>query len=149
FLQCLGVLHHTSHPTELLKEFHRVLKFDGKALIMVYNANSLWLHLYTAYQKMIVENAYPGLSLADAFTKSTDGPDCPISRCYDSVEFIALCNDAGFTADYDGGYLSTWELSRLKEYGEKALTDERLQESHKEFIKSLTYDEKGYPLHYG
>lgn len=145
YIYCEGVLHHISNPTAILKEFYRILKPNTQACIMVYNANSLWLHLYTAYDKMIVQNAFPNLSLYEAFAKNTDGEACPISRCYLPEEFIAICNGAGFQTEFVGGYLSLHELSILEAYRHKALQDERLADEHKEFLRNLVYDERGYP----
>src|SRR5438093_3678920 len=36
YINCLGVLHHTSQPDAIMKEFFRVLAPGGKATIMVY-----------------------------------------------------------------------------------------------------------------
>jgi len=58
---------------------------------MVYNRESIWLHLYTAYDQMILKNAFPGISLEEAFARNSDGVDCPIARCYSAGEFIDLC----------------------------------------------------------
>ncbi|MCL4296061.1 MAG: methyltransferase domain-containing protein [Anaerolineae bacterium] len=149
YIYCEGVLHHTSHPDAILQEFQRILKPDGQACLMVYNRNSLWLHLHTAYIKMVLENAFPGLSLEDAFAKTTDSEDCPIARCHTPEEFIAICNRAGFQAEYVGGYLSLHELLILKELGQQAMADERLGVEHREFLRALTYDESGYPMYEG
>ena len=114
---------------------------------MVYNYHSLWMHLYTAYYKMIVQDAFPGLTLEQAFAKNTDGEDCPISNCYSPENFINICNRANFQAEFVGGYLSSNELNLLKELGARAVADERLGEEHKEFLQSLKYDEHGYPIY--
>ncbi len=89
FVQSQGVLHHTSDPEAILRELHRVLRPGGRGLIMVYNRASLWFHLYTAYEKMIVEDAFPGLDVHEAFRRNTDGPECPISRSYPPAEWVA------------------------------------------------------------
>jgi SAM-dependent methyltransferase len=147
FIYCEGVLHHTSYPERILKEFRRILKPEGSASIMVYNRNSIWLHLYTAYEKMIIQNAFPGLSLEDAFTRNTDGPECPIARCYAPQEFIEICGGAGFRAEYKGGYLSKFEVDLLKKTGLRALEDPRLSDEHKDFLRALKYDPNGFPLY--
>ena len=55
YAQSLGVIHHTSDPGAVLKEIHRAPKPNGRACVMVYNRDSVWLHLYTAYERMICE----------------------------------------------------------------------------------------------
>jgi ubiquinone/menaquinone biosynthesis C-methylase UbiE len=149
YIYCEGVLHHTTKPEALLKEFHRVLKPGGQACIMVYNQDSVWLHLYVAYEQIILQNKFTGMNIYDAFAKTTDGEACPIARCYNAEGFISMCKDAGFSAEYVGGYLSDLELNLLNKYGESALKDERLGNEHKEFLRDLTFDEKGYPRYEG
>ena len=147
YVHCAGVLHHVSEPEYVLGEFYRVLTPNSSACVMVYNYHSLWLHLYTAYDKMIIQNAFPGLTLEEAFAKNTDGEDCPISKCYSPETFIDMCNKANFQAEFVGGYLSSHELDLLKELGERAVADERLGEEHKKFLLSLAYDQLGYPIY--
>jgi hypothetical protein len=53
---------------------------------MIYNRDSIFVHLGVLYTKMIVNNEFPGRSLEEAFQRSTDGPHCPISRCYRPTE---------------------------------------------------------------
>jgi SAM-dependent methyltransferase len=149
-INCQGVLMSTSHPDVILKEFYRVLKPDGMACIMVYNCDSLWLHLYTAYEKMIIQGVFSGLTVSEAFSKNTDGENCPISICYKWPDFTALCQSVGFTnVEYSGGYLSETELRSLYDYGQKALDDGRLGTEHKDFLKSLSFDSRGLPIYKG
>ncbi len=149
YIYCEGVLHHTSYPEKILTEFRRVLKPGGTTSIMVYNYDSIWLHLYIAYEKMIVQNAFPGLTLAEAFTSNTDGVKCPISRCYRSKEFMGICTEAGFQVEYKGGYLSKFEIDLLSKLKPQALEDNGLSDEHKNFLKALAYDANGYPLFQG
>ena len=149
-INCQGVLMSTSHPDLILKEFYRVLKPHGTACIMVYNCDSLWLHLYTAYEKMIVQGAFAGLTVCEAFSKNTDGEDCPISICYKWQDFTEMCQLVGFNnVEYSGGYLSETELRSLYNYGQKALDDERLGSEHKDFLRSLIFDSRGLPMYKG
>ena len=150
YIYCGGVLHHTSDPEAILQEFYRVLRPGSQACVMVYNRNSLWLHLYTAYDKMVLKKAFSNLSLAEAFSKNTDGEACPISRCYAPEEFIAICKQAGFRQlEFVGAYLSLRELSLLKDLGRKAIEDNHLGTEHREFLRRITYDKNGYPMYQG
>ena len=90
----------------MLAEFRRVLKPGGRATIMVYNRPSIWYHLYTAYEKMVVEDAFPGLTVDEAFTRNTDGPECPISEAWEPDDVIAMCADSGFQTFFTGGYMA-------------------------------------------
>ena len=149
YVQSQGVIHHTSDPDGILSELHRVLRPGGSGCVMVYNGDSVWRHLYVAYERVILDGAFPGADLDDAFRRSTDGEDCPISRCYQGAEFAAMCERAGFEAEYLGGYLSLHELSRLRELGERAIADERLGEEHSAFIGELEMDPAGMPTYRG
>jgi ubiquinone/menaquinone biosynthesis C-methylase UbiE len=148
YIYCEGVLHHTSDPVGIMGEFRRIMKPGGTCCIMVYNRNSIWYHLYTAYQRMIVDNAFPGLSTDDAFTKNIDGEQCPIARAYTPEQFSDLCHQAGFEVEYRGGYLSKLEMEvLLNQYGQ-ALQDPRLPAEHKQYLRELRYDMNGYPLYH-
>jgi SAM-dependent methyltransferase len=148
-VNCQGVLHHTSHPEAILRELARVVRPGGTLTVMVYNRDSVWLHLYTAYERMVVEGAFGGLGIDEAFARNTDGPDCPISRAYGGADFLAMCDRAGLTGEFVGGYLSRVELRSLRRSWLPAIVDERLGAEHREFLRELTYDLAGYPLHRG
>lgn len=146
YVNCGGVLHHTSSPERLLAELRRVLRPDGRAFVMVYNSNSVWLHLYVAYEKMLHDEAYTDLGLDEAFRRLTDGVECPISRHYSAERMTAVCEQAGFGVRYAGGYLSRHELQQLAAHWARAIADERLGERHREFLRSLTFDAEGRPM---
>jgi ubiquinone/menaquinone biosynthesis C-methylase UbiE len=149
FVQSQGVIHHTSDPDAVLRELHRVLVPGGRGSIMVYNRDSVWFHLYTAYEKMILEDAFPGLDVHEAFRRNTDGPECPISRSYRPEEFAAMCRAAGFEVEFVGGYLSKHELLVMERSLARAIADERLDDSHRGFLRTLTTDPAGLPMHAG
>lgn len=149
YIHCGGVLHHTSHHVSILREFYRVLKPGGWARVMVYNRNSVWFHLYVAYVKMIVKNAFEGLDTETAFSKTTDGEGCPIARAYRPESFTNMSDCLGFQSQFVGGYLSVLELRCLKRYRSIALEDQRLPQEHKEFLKNLTTETNGYPIYEG
>jgi SAM-dependent methyltransferase len=146
---CEGVLHHTSSPSALLSEFHRVLKPGARAAIMVYNRASLYYHLFTAYQKQILDGAFRGLPVDEAFRKNTDGEECPISRAYEPDAFERDCEVAGFEVRFVGGYFAQLELELFTSLGEQAVTDPRLGDEHRAFLRELTVDADGYPRYRG
>lgn len=163
FVNCQGVLMHTSSPGEILKEFYRVLhkkpKVSPHVSIMVYNKDSIWYHLYAAYFLRFVDNTYlinSGVDKAqmvdvdEIFKRSTDTVNCPKASCFRSDEFCRMCSSAGFSkVDYRGGYPNNLEPGIARRYLQMALEDERLEDEHKAFLKEVTYDEKGYPMYDG
>ncbi len=144
-----GVLHHTPDPLALLKELRRVLRRDGTMNVMVYNYDSVWLHLYVAYVKRILEGLYATEDIREAFRHTTDGVDCPISNVYRPDEWIALCSAAGFRAEFSGSAISLWECSLLSRYRFEACMQESLPVESREFLLGLTIDSHGYPMHQG
>lgn len=140
-----GVLHHMPNMEPALAELRRVLKPGGRAQFMVYHADSLWLHLYVAYERRIVQALDADLDLASAFQKSTDGPTCPVSRCYTQQEFVDLVTRHGFVFERFGVAVSAWEMSLLPErYA--AIMDPALPEQSRDFLANLTFDERGLPV---
>ena len=148
-VSCQGVLHHTTAPDAILGELRRVLRPGGSASIMVYNRDSVWWHLYTAYDRMIVDGTLAGLDTAEAFRRNTDGAECPIAIAYRARNFVAICERAGFEANFLGGYLSRHELECLRDSWANALADQRLAEEHRVFLRALTYDIAGRPMYRG
>ncbi|MGB4101370.1 MAG: methyltransferase domain-containing protein [Alphaproteobacteria bacterium] len=140
-----GVLHHTPDPENILREFCRILKPDGYAQIMVYNYDSLWLHLYVAYQRMLVEGLYAGKTLREAFTASTDGPNCPISECYKPEEFLGMATRSGLTGTLRGVAMSAWEMKCFAQRWD-ALLEWRLPAESRRFLSELILDNRGIPL---
>lgn len=145
YINCGGVLHHTSEPEVLLTEFRRVLRDSGEARIMVYNRDSLWFHLYTAYARMIVEGAFAGSNVDEAFSRNTDGEECPIARAYVPGDFIALAEAAGFDAEFVGGYFARIELDLHRTLLSEALADPRLGDEQRIFLTALRPSPAGYP----
>ncbi|MEN8237420.1 MAG: methyltransferase domain-containing protein, partial [Pseudomonadota bacterium] len=156
-----GVLHHTENPMKILKEFRRIIKPDGTIQIMVYNYESIWVHLYVAYELMLNDGSlknralrrlgikkYPK-NLADAFRSSTDGTHCPISRFYKPSEFLLLLKQTQFSGQYKGASVSLWmEMNRLsKRFA--AIADRRLPKESREFLYRLNFDKRGVPLYDG
>jgi ubiquinone/menaquinone biosynthesis C-methylase UbiE len=146
YVNCNGVLQHTSSPERVLVELRRVLRPGGRAFVMVYNSDSVWLHLYVAYAKMLHDPAYMDLALSEAFRRLTDGPDCPISRHYTEAGMRELCEAAGFDARYVGGYLSRHELDQIDAHWATAIADERLDPLHRGFLRGLRFDRAGFPM---
>jgi ubiquinone/menaquinone biosynthesis C-methylase UbiE len=140
-----GVLHHVSHPAEILAEFHRVLRPGGTAAVMVYARDSIWLHLQVAYLHQIISGLDTDLTVEQAFSKHADG-GAPIARIYRPAEFLSLCTSAGFRAEYRGGYLAHSEVSRWRNYGRAAMLDHRLAEEHRLWLRQL-YEVNRLPYH--
>lgn len=149
YVHCLGVIHHTTHPGVVLRELGRVMRQGGRGSIMVYNRQSIFFHLWVAYQRQLINGDFAGLDVEQAFSRSTDGEDCPISRAYRPEDFVELCLAAGLEAQFVGGYFAKMELELMGSIGEAAIADERLGLEHRNFLRSLTVDVDGFYLSRG
>lgn len=143
-----GVLHHAPDLGLLLRELYRVLAPGGTLNIMVYNYDSLWMHLHVAYSKQVIEKAYPGLSLREAYTRTTDTEDCPIADCYTPDEFLAHTSKAGFKGVFAGAGISMHELL-IAPTRFAAIQNRELPAESRRFLLALKVDEHGYPTYNG
>lgn len=144
-----GVIHHTSFPDQILAELFRVLKPGCTANFMVYGYDSVYVHLFIAYEKMILDGRFEGMSLAEAFEAYADGEGCPIARLDTPQGFLETCRAAGFSGEYLGGYLSKGELDSIARHLDDALDSPKLGDESKSFLSALTFDSDGLPLHEG
>jgi SAM-dependent methyltransferase len=144
YVHSSGVLHHLPDILATLRELRRVLRPDGMARFMVYNRDSVFVHLYVAYQRCILDGAFPGLSLDEAFRGSTDGPNCPISQAYSPAAFVSLCEHAGFEAEFSGAAVSMLE-AKVMPIRFDAIVDRGLGEESRRFLMELTLDPHGMP----
>jgi SAM-dependent methyltransferase len=139
-----GVLHHAANLEAAIKEIHRILKPGGKLRVMVYNYDSLWLHLHTAYVYQIEMGLCSDRTILEAFRRTTDGPYCPISNCYRPPEFLRLVERMGLSGVFKGAAMSLQELELLpKLYS--AIKDNRLPREHREFLTALQFNQSGHP----
>ncbi len=143
-----GVVHHTPNPLQILREMKRVLKPGGEAQIMIYNYDSLWVHLYVAYVKQIDEGFYRNAPIRDAFRRTTDGEFCPIANVYSPAEFLAMAKEAGFEGEHIGNSISMHEINLLPRMREAAGCA-ALAEEHRTFLSKIAYNDRGIPTYGG
>jgi ubiquinone/menaquinone biosynthesis C-methylase UbiE len=148
YIHSSGVLHHVADADPVLREFRRVLRPSGSARIMVYNYDSVWMHLFVAYIKQIVEKTYTNLTLEEAFARTTDGEDCPIANAFRPGEFLSQVYEAGFDAVFTGAAVSMHE-AKILPYRFDAIQDRRTPETSRRFLLELTFDEYGMPWYHG
>ena len=139
------MLHHVTDPAGVLRELRRIIRSDGEMRVMVYNYDSIFLHLHTAYIVQIREGRYPGETVRQAFSHITDGPDCPIAEIYRPREFIDLAESCGWRAQPLGNAMSILEIGLLPERC-AAIADRRLAAEHRRFLLELSFDSAGLPL---
>lgn len=150
YIHSSGVLHHVPDLPATLRELRRVLKPQGRIRVMVYNYDSLWLHLYVAYVMRLRDLTLSAeLPIREAFTRSTDGPECPIANCYTPEEFGREAAAAGLACRRIGVACSLWERIQERQARLEACTSLALPREHREFLVGLTYDAHGVPLHDG
>jgi ubiquinone/menaquinone biosynthesis C-methylase UbiE len=144
YIHSSGVLHHVPNLANVLDEFARVLREEGRVRLMVYNRESLWWHLYVPYvmqiRRRIIARSVP---LPDAFRMSTDGFDCPISEAYTLESFAKVASASGFITELVGSSISLTELSMWKKYSRVAVRDKRLGQEHRSFLQEVSTDSSG------
>jgi ubiquinone/menaquinone biosynthesis C-methylase UbiE len=146
YIHCSGVLMCIEEPARLLREFRRLLKPGGELRLMVYNYDSIWLHLYVAYVVQIENGLYSDLAPRVAFTRTTDGEDCPVNAVWRPEEMLALGREAGFDPEFLGAAISLWELHLLPRRHIACLQPTLPRES-RTFLMGLWLDAQGHPWH--
>src|SRR5262245_52427449 len=146
YVHTSGVVHHVPDLIATLRELRRIVRKDGTVRVMVYHHDSVWMHLFVAYMKRLVEGAYQDLTLEEAFSRTTDGEECPIARVYRPREFMSAAEEAGFDAEFIGAAVSLHE-AKILPYRFDAIQDRRLPEESRRFLLGLTVDEHGMPRH--
>jgi SAM-dependent methyltransferase len=144
YIHSSGVLHHTPDPTSILKEFRRIVKPDGVVRVMVYNYDCIWLHLYAAYMVRLGHGQLSHLSVREAFRRSTDTTECPISEAWTVDDVNGMARAAGFHCKHIGNATSVQELAILPERF-KAILEPRLESEHRRVLLQLTFDARGVP----
>ena len=144
-IQSNGVLHHINDLNLVFKEFDRVLKDDGIIKVMVYNKNSIWFHLHVAYEIKVKKALWKTMKTSEIFSKTTDGFDCPVSKCYSPDEFIQICKENYFEAKLSGISISVFEMTKINLIWE-ALKSKSLEKESSDFLKKIEYNKKGLPI---
>ena len=144
-----GVLHHTPVDTHkrIISEFKRILKPSGYAQIMVYNYDSLLVHLYFSYIMRVEKNLGRGLDKRGLFSLYMDGLDCPIADCYRPCEYVKFIESIKIDVECEfiGSAISASEL-RILDKRYDAILDERLDDESRRFLYELTINDKGFPV---
>ncbi len=142
-IKCDGVLHHIEDMGFVLKEFKRILKKKGVINLMVYNRDSLWFHLHVNYELMIKRNIFHNLSADEIFRISTDGFQCPVSKCFSPSDFIDICNKNKFKSKLKNISISLFELKKVKILNE-AINSHKIEKNSRDFLKQV-YFKKNIP----
>jgi ubiquinone/menaquinone biosynthesis C-methylase UbiE len=144
YVHCSGVLNHVPSPEKILKEFRRILKPSGYVRLMVYNRDSVWVHLFVSHILPARDPKYHVLSREEAFRRSTDTFDCPISRNWTVQEMDELARVSGFTAKHLGNAVSIFEMSLLPQRF-TPMMDRSFDAESRRFLSSIEFDSRGVP----
>jgi ubiquinone/menaquinone biosynthesis C-methylase UbiE len=145
YVHCSGVLNHVPDPERVLKEFWRILRPSGYARLMVYNRDSIWFQLYASYILPSLDIRYRDLPIEEAFRRSTDGFDCPISRSWTVEEMVKLARVANFQATHIGNCISLFEMTLLPQRFAPIMNPSFRLESRK-FLSKIVLDARGVPF---
>lgn len=145
YVSCLGVLHHVSNPVEILQEFLRILRPGGEVRLMLYNYDSLYVHLSVAYELQVLQSFSSETTAAEAYEKISDA-GAPFSRLTRASDFLLEAETLGYEASYLGAAFSVTELEAWSRLGPAAMKDKRLGLEHRNFLSNLAPDKRGFPI---
>lgn len=88
FIWTWGVIHHSAHTGQILKEMRRVLRPGGKAIVMVYHRSFLYYYIFNGLFRGILSGGFlKTRSLHQLIQQHTDGA---IARFYSVDEWSTL-----------------------------------------------------------
>lgn len=88
-----GVLHHVPRITKAIDEIHRVLSHDGKAIVMLYNRNSIVFWIDLIMIKGIIQGNLFRESIEELLSKSVEYSRIharPLVRCFTKKQAFNL-----------------------------------------------------------
>lgn len=117
-----GVLHHTPDIQRAFKEIHRVLKSDGRLILMLYAKESFnyWIRIQTYMRLRLIgeilknklrmnnpelwarhirnlkSRGWSYLSWKKFPHRCTDGPDCEIANIFSKKKIVRMLREGGF-----------------------------------------------------
>ena len=112
---------------------------------MIYNRDSLWFHLHVNYELMIKKKIFSNSPDEEVFKISTDGFQCPISKCFSPSDFIKICKKNKFRSQLKNISVSLFELGKVNLINE-AIDSEQIKQSSKDFLKQI-YIKKNIPYY--
>ncbi len=93
FVWSWGVIHHSSNTPRILEEIYRVLRPNGRAVIMVYH-RGWWNYYTTGFLRAFMRgDLFRGISIHESKQSYTDGA---LARYYGTRDFTALAQKIGF-----------------------------------------------------
>jgi SAM-dependent methyltransferase len=84
----MGVLHHISNPQTTVDEIYRVLKPDGRLIVMLYHRYS-WKNLVLLRLRRLLDPKFRGKTQQEALNMN-DGDACPLALVYSRDEAARL-----------------------------------------------------------
>jgi SAM-dependent methyltransferase len=146
YIQSLGVIHHASDPTAVLRELARVLRPNGEIRVMLYNADSVHIQVVVGYnwrlRRRIVADGTP----EEIFEKNAD-LGAPIAHCVRPADVAQWCQGTGLASEFLGGYFVPGEIESWQKWHEEARSHPDLTPNQAAFLNSVSVDSRGYP-HY-
>lgn len=93
FVWSWGVIHHSSNTPGILEEIYRVLRPEGRAVIMVYH-RGWWNYYVMGFLRALARgDVFRGLSIHQSMQRYTDGA---LARYYGAHDFTAMARKVGF-----------------------------------------------------
>lgn len=80
---------------------------------------------------------YSEPNFEEILSTSTDGPNYPVSKCYNQ-EFLSIMDNHSFTGEFLGSTILLYELAQVRHIYD-ALCNEKLNKNSTEFLKNLTH----------
>ena len=85
-----GVLHHTPNTQKAVDEVYRVLKPEGRIIIMLYHKSSVHVYLGAPLYRLTHKLRSGGGSLVENWVRVYDGTENPLGKAYSKAEIRTM-----------------------------------------------------------